>query len=476
MRVALFQPFVPDLNTTPPLGPLYLAAVLEKEGFEVTLFDEKIDYEVFKKIVLFKPDIFAVSAVTPAYLRGLQVSRELKKLFPSLKVVFGGPHPSALPLLTLKEDIIDYIVIGEGEKIFPVLCRKIRENNDSYKYLKEIKNIGFKRNNGELFITEKDDYISEDELDKIPYPAFHLMDLNTYFTGLQMHGIYQRGSRILPIMTSRGCPYTCTFCCRVMGNVIRKKSIDKFASEIDYLIRKYKIDELYIEDDNFTADKNRALELLKVIKKSKIKYLKFANGVNINIVDEEILKSMKEAKVYSISFGIESGSANTLKKMHKYIDLERTKKMVGFAKSLGLLVGGNCIIGYPGESLADIRYSLDYFFKLNLDSMAIVNLVPFPGTEVRNECEKKGYLTEESKVWSNYYFSINNPIPLIETPLLSKKQLVVEIKRAYRKKYFNIFWLIRALRNIRLSRLFIGLRIYFGFISFKKLKLFKYYK
>ncbi|MFC1807309.1 B12-binding domain-containing radical SAM protein [Candidatus Omnitrophota bacterium] len=468
MKIALFQPYVPDLNTVPSLGPLYLAAVLKKHDFDVFFFDEVIDRDAAKKALSFEPDLFGVTAVTPAYMRGLQVSRKIKDMMPATKVIFGGPHASAIPESVLKEGVVDYIVKGEGEKALLSLCRNMRDNNDFAQDLKSIRNLGFKDENGQISVNESGDFFSARELDDLPFPDFDLMDIERYFKGAQEHGIYSKGSKILPIMTSRGCPSTCTFCCRVMGSKIRERSVDNVISEIELLHKRHEIDELYIEDDNFTVNKKRAIELLQFIKDSPIRYLKFANGVNINCVDEEILQRMKEANVYSVSFGIESGSVETLKMMHKYLDLEKARKIINYAKSIGILVGANCIIGYPGETRDQIRSSLKYFFALGLDSMAIVNLVPFPGTEARKICEDNGYLTDEAKNWSNYYFSINNPIPLIETPWLSKDELRREIKKAYKGMYFNIFWIMKAIKHMSLSKFLRGVKLYFSSTILKK--------
>ncbi len=461
MKIALLQPHVPDLNTTPPLGPLYLAAVLEQAGFEVFLFDERIEKDVIRKIISFAPDLIGITAVTSAYLRGLAVANEIKTRFPAIKVVFGGPHPTALPEAVLAESIVDYVIIGEGEHALLSLCQAVRDRDESDHRLRMLKNIVYRGSAGELHLPETK-FLCDAELDHLPYAAFYLMNLENYFKGSQLHGIYQKGLRVLPIMTARGCPSRCTFCCRVMGNKIRKRSIDNVAAEIEYLLGKYHIDELYIEDDNFTIDKQRALSIMDIIKKSKLKYLKFANGVNVNQVDEELLAKMKEAKVYSVSFGIESGCSATLQKMNKHIDLVRARELILYAKSLGLLVGANCIIGYPGETQNDIRVSREYFSRLPLDSMAIVNLVPFPGTRVRQICEEKGYLTPQAKNWNNYFFSINNPIPLVSTPTLSSQELIKEVKNAYRKMYFNIFWVLKAVKNLSLNKIWMGIKIYFG--------------
>lgn len=446
MRVALIQPYVPDLNTTPALGLLYLASVLERDGFETLVFDERLDSRTLDKILAWKPEIAGISAVTAAFPRGTKIAAELKKVFPGVTIVFGGPHPSAVPKDVAGEKDIDYVIEGEAEISFPRLCGRIRDNNAD----RTIKNI------------VRSPFMSGEELDDLPFPAFHLMDINTYFRKGQTHGVYKKGRRAVPIMTTRGCPFTCAFCCRAMGNIIRKRSVANVASEIDELVRRYNIDELYVEDDNFTVDRKRAFELLGVIKNSGVRYLKFANGVNINTVDEEMLLRMREANVYSVSFGIESGCPDTLGKMNKHISLRRARKIISFAKSIGLLVGANCIIGYPGETEDDVNKSLEYFFSLRLDSTAIVNLVPFPGTKARKLCEENRWLTKEAADWGNYYFSINNPIPLIETPYLSKTQLAGLIRKAYRKMYLNLSWLIKAAGKISLKNACVGIKLCLG--------------
>lgn len=460
MKIALFQPYVSDLNSTPPLGLLYLAAVLEREGFEAAVFDEKIDSAAYGNAIAFSPDLLAISAVTAAYPRGLEVARNGKSNMPGLKVVMGGPHPSALPEAVATEACVDYVIIGEGERTILAICHALREGADP-KGIAAVRGVAYRGKDGRIVVSGEYEFLNDDELDRLPYPAFHLMGLERYFNSMQVHGLYQRGKRILPIMTSRGCPFTCTYCCRVMGSEVRKRSVENVIAEVRFMIDNYAIDELYIEDDNFLFDKARAINILRGIRSTGIRYLKLANGASVNMIDDDILNELKASGAYSVSFGIESGSKSTLARMKKNIDLKRSRDIIASARRLGLLVGSNCIIGYPGETVADIRESLDYFFSLKLDSMAIINLIPFPGTEVRRICEEGGYLTKEAADWSNYYFSINDPIPLIETPQLSGSELISEIKRAYRKMYLNIPWILKAVKDLSPKSIMLGARIFF---------------
>ncbi|MBU0951912.1 MAG: B12-binding domain-containing radical SAM protein [Elusimicrobia bacterium] len=459
MKTALFVPFIPDENTTPSLGPLYLLGLLEKNDIEGFLFDERIDPKALDKLLAYKPDIVGVSAVTPAYLRGLGAVKEIKTSLPNVKIAFGGAHPSILPDSVIKEPAVDYVFTGESEFPFLELCRKIKENNISKESLSQVNNLYFK-NGTEIVQTSRQPFLEDKDLDKLPFPAFHKMDLALYFSNTQTHGLFKKGKRILPVMTTRGCPSTCTFCCRVMGRKIRCRSVDNVMSEINYLIKQYKVDEIYFEDDNFTVLRNRALEILDRMTAIKPPvYLKFANGIRADLVDAEILKTMKKAGVYSLSFGIESGSKNTLAKMKKGLNLEKARENILLAKSLGFLVGSNCIIGYPEETIEDIKESINFFLKLPLDSMAIVNLVPFPGTEARAVCEEKGYLTDKALNWDNYYFSINNPIPLIKTPMLPENKLVSIIHKAYNRMYFRPSWIIRSIKHLSVSQIVRGIKI-----------------
>jgi anaerobic magnesium-protoporphyrin IX monomethyl ester cyclase len=460
MKIAFYVPPIPDDNTIPLLGPLYLIAVLERSGFEGRLFDARIDRSALRKLLAFSPEVVGISAVTAGYLGGLRAARKIKKILPNVRVIFGGPHPSSLPEQVVADPAVDYVLIGESETTIVDLCQRLREQAITAASLRGVKNLVFKAGE-EIIATER--LTAPENLDDLPMPAFHRMDLDTYFAGTQAHGLFRRGKRILTMMSTRGCPYSCTFCCRVMGKTIRRRSIESVMAEVEFLVRTYGIDELYFEDDNFTAQRERALEMLhRLAAFTPPLYVKFANGLRADLVDREILEAMKQARVYSLSFGIESGCEATLAQMQKNLRLEQARENVLLAKSLGFLVGANCVIGYPGETKEDIAQSLDFFFGLPLDSMAIVNLVPFPGTEVRSICEQNGYLTEAAKNWDNYFFSLNNPIPLIETPQLSSDDLVRCVRGAYRQMYLRPQWIRRTLRYLTPRQIVTGAATLFG--------------
>ncbi|MFH1478215.1 MAG: radical SAM protein [Candidatus Omnitrophota bacterium] len=446
-RLAFIRPKAQDKNFVPPLGVLIMASIMEKEGWTVRFFDEYIEREVFDSLIDFCPSIIGITCVTANVLRGRELAGKIKKELPGIVTVFGGAHPTFMPEEVLGWDEADFVIIGEGEYPLRDLCNYLISGTTSSQ-LETISNICYKRD-GKIIKNKIRSLLSPEELDGLPNPAFHLLNIEKVFRNIR-HGLFQKGRRILPIMASRGCPNHCMFCFRMMGSEMRYRNYELVLREIEDMISDYGVDEIWFEDDNFTADKNRAHILLDlIIERNYGIYVKFANGIRADSLDKELLEKMKKAGCYSISFGIESGSPKTLKLMRKHLSLDKVRNNVKIAKSMGFLVGLNCIIGYPGETIGDINVSLDYMMELDPDSMAIVNLIPFPGTEVRNICVENGYLTKEASNWNNYIFDINNPKILIETELLNGKAIKGMINHAYRRMYLRPQKIYNIIRHMK---------------------------
>lgn len=434
-KLAFVQPMINDGNLTPPLGTLIMAAIMQDEGWEVRFFDERLDANAINLLIDFCPSIVGVSAVTASVLRGRQLTIQIKAALPDTITVFGGPHATAIPEEVSGWDSVDFVVVDEGEYAVRDLCQWFLAGRTSSE-LRRIPNLCYTVD-GNLIQNEIRSFLQPEELDRLPMPAYHLLDLEQVFKNTR-HGLFQKGKRILPIMSSRGCPNQCTFCSRVMGSRIRYRNHELVLKEIENMVSNYELDEIWFEDDNFTANKKRAHTMLDLLIERNLGiHIKFANGMRGDGVDYEILEKMKKAGCYSISFGIESGSSRILKLMQKNLSLKKVKENVQIAKSMGFLVGANCILGYPGEAVEDMKESLDYFMDLDLDSMAVVNLIPFPGTKVRQICEERRYLTTEAENWNNYIFDINNPKILIATEFLDAKVLKRMINQAYRRMYLK---------------------------------------
>lgn len=442
MKIALIQPKNPDFVFTPALGLLYIASILERDGFNVKIFDENYDPFYLNKVINFNPSLVGFTCVTPSINRALKTSERLKRYMPGVKILLGGAHVTLMAEELIRNPNVDFCIVREGEYPTLELVRAIANNKNNFN---NIGNLIYKIN-GNIIRNKPFPFLSPSELDRLPYPAFNLLDLENVFSSVS-HGLFSKGKRILPVIASRGCPNYCTFCCKIMGFNVRHRSCKSIIDEIGYLINRFNIDEVYFEDDNFTIDRDRAIEILDQIRINfPGLYIKFANGLRADEVDEQILKKIKDAGGYWVGFGIESGSEGTLKMMKKNLNLELAKRNISIAKKLGFKVGSNCIIGYPEETIGDIKESVEFFKKLNLDSFAIVNLVPFPGTEVYALCKRKGYLTKTAEDYDNYNFKLFNVNSLINTPMLNEKELKRFVRLAYFKLYLfsfkRIFYLI----------------------------------
>lgn len=456
-KLAFIQPDIDDGNLIPPVGVLIMAAIMEAEGWDVAFFDERVNSNVIQDVIDFNPAIIGITAVTASVLRGRELTELIKSILSESIVVFGGPHPTAMPEEVIRWDAVDFVVIGEGERTICALGEWV-VGGMSDSGLRDIPNICYVKDN-QVVHNARIPFLESVELDALPYPAFHLLDLKKVFK-YNRHGLFKKGTRVLPVMSSRGCPQLCTYCCRVMGRRMRCRSVESLMGEMEHLIDVYNVNEIWFEDDNFTANKVWANAVLDAIIENDYGIpIKFANGIRADGVDEDLLRKMKRAGCYAISFGIESGSPHVLDLMQKKLSLDKAKENILIAKKLGYLVGSNVILGYPGETLADIEESIDFFMGLDLDSMAAVNLIPFPGTVARDICEEKGYLTEEAKDWNNYIFDIKTPRILIETEHVDRHTLMNMLNKVYRKMYFKPSRMLKLLRHMNVSDFIAGVKI-----------------
>jgi anaerobic magnesium-protoporphyrin IX monomethyl ester cyclase len=435
-RVALLQPRIPDGNYLPNLGIMYLAGILLNNGYNVQVFDANIDDDVELEIRRFTPALLGITCVTAALGSAVGAARRLKDELPEMIVVLGGPHPTVMPKETLeRNDVVDFCFIGESERSFAEFCDRLFESGGAMAAVESVAGMAWRDESGDVRVNRSPGYLKDDELDALPYPPWHLLPMERIFKRAT-HGLFTRGRRIMPVMTTRGCPNYCTFCSRVMGFNFRKRSIENVVGEILWLYDEWKTDEIYFEDDTFTQDPERAHALLDAVIDLHLPiHIKFANGLRADKVDESLLGKMKKAGVYWIGFGIESGSAHTQELMMKRLDLSLAAENVRLAKRMGFKVGSNCIIGYPGETREDARRSLDFFLRLPLDSLAVVPCVPFPGTTAWVECRRHGYFTARAADYDNYWFEIFKVNPLVETPHLSAADMASAVRHAYVRFY-----------------------------------------
>ena len=403
MKVLLVNPPSPLKKryfATPPLGLMYLASVLRLRGHQVKILDLFSFGEEAKKISeALEREVFDVIGITGMSFQHntiLKTSEIAKNVNAKIDVIVGGPHASAVPSLLLKDKNIDFVLRGESDYTFPSLLDMI----DNPIEWQNIQGLCFKIKEG--LHTSPPEVVAD--VDSLPLPAWDLIDMKKYVG--HHHGFFYEKEPIGQIITSRGCPYHCTFCAAsiVHSRVWRPHSPKRVISEIDHLVKEVGIQELQIEDDNFTLNLQRAKKIFKEIidRKYDLK-INFPNGVRIDRLDDELLKLMRRAGVYSMTFGIESGSPHILERVKKNLNLELVERQVKKVKKYGFYTQAFFIIGSPYEEKKDIEETIKFALKLNLDAAFFGTYVPLPGSQDFEELIRKGKISIERMDWDHMF-------------------------------------------------------------------------
>lgn len=373
-------------NTLPSLGILYLAGILRKGGFNVSVIEASSlglsIKELTKEIVKTKPRYLGISATTLTILNASTLANELKNYLKDIKIIIGGPHLTAMPEETMKRfNSFDFGVAGEGEETILELINSI----DQGKKLSDIAGIIY-RENDTVVKTPKRPFL--DNLDKLPFPAW---DLLTNFPE-RYHPPPFRFKKLPAsyIVTTRGCPYKCIFCDRsVFGNKCRGHSSEYILELIEYLYKSFGIKEILIEDDTFITFKKRLVEVCEGILKRGIRISWSCLG-RVDAVTSENLRLMKKAGCWSISYGIETGDEDVMKFIGKNITLEQVKQAVYLTHKSGILSKGFFIMGHPTDTHDTIRKTIKFALKIPLDDISISMMTPFPGSKLYQIASKYG--------------------------------------------------------------------------------------
>jgi len=389
---------------TPPLGLAYLAAVLEKENYEVKILDALtlgntnitrfgefyragLSKDDIKKYVEnFEPNIVGITSPYHAYAQDMHdTAKIVKEVDPSIPVMVGGNHPTSAPNEVLKDANIDIIVKGEGE----ITCLDIA------KHLERGENIYTVDG---TVVREEDNVLRNPEralienLDSIPFPARHLLPMNMYFDMQKKSVGYTIRKPFTTMIASRGCPQHCIFCSihNVWGYKWRARSPTNIVDEIESLINEYNVKEIHFLDDNISLNKKGLNDICNEIIKRGIDIKWTApNGVAIWTLDEELIEKMKESGCYRLTFGLESGNPETLRFIGKHYDYNRAKRLIKYANKIGLWTISTFIIGFPFEPMGSIRDTINRAIDSDIDLAVYYIATPFPGTKLYDAFEKE---------------------------------------------------------------------------------------
>lgn len=373
MKIALIAPPYPlEEAPSPPLGLCYVAAACEKAGAEVRIFDYIVrkfsKTRLEEDIKRFMPDVIGTTAVTMNYKKAADIIKTVKTINPSIITMFGGPHVSFDIENTLTDyPEVDIVLQGEAEETLQELVPLLNDKTD----WDTISGIAFRKKNGIVFTGPRP--LMED-LDTLPLPSRHLLPMSRY----------QALGFPVSIITSRGCPNKCIFCLgrKMVGFKVRHRSTALVVDEIEDILS-YGFEIINIADDLFTASKKRVREFCDEIERRNLTF-KWSVFARVNTVDTDTLTVMKKAGCHSISFGIESGNPEMLKRVKKNITLDQARNAVKACKETGISAHASFMAGLPGETLQSLNDSENFSKELDIE-YGYHFLAPFPGTTLREK-------------------------------------------------------------------------------------------
>jgi radical SAM superfamily enzyme YgiQ (UPF0313 family) len=369
-----------------------LAAVLNKEGYEVSVIDANMEDlsedDVIKRLESMKPDVAAISALTIMYKKCVHRSFELvKAVNKDIVTVLGGIYPTLSPQIAMKDFNIDYIVLGEGEERMVSLLKAIEGGRGFDK----IDGLAYRRAGEMAFSVNPRVSIIED-LNVLPFPNYKIFDMKKYtnYKHKFTHNFMVRQFPFAETMTSRGCPYNCVFCSsrKLYGHKIRYRTPKNVLDEIDMLVKDYGVREMIFVDDSFLQSKQRALEIMRGIIDRGDGLLWKPIHLSGFLIDDEILEMLRKSGCYQATIPIESGCPRTLRRMRKPTNLDKLKKAVARVKEFGFEVISNFIIGFPGETMDEIRETFQCAEELDIDYVLFSITTPLPETDLYELCKE----------------------------------------------------------------------------------------
>ncbi len=409
------------LGTAIHLGPLYILSFLEHRGIPGDFLDRNVDHS--KHVDYTKYDTIGFSVTINNIKKSLTTALSIKQKKPDTRIIFGGPFASAYPKILMREKYIDVVVVGEAEQTFyEYLSRKPQP---------EIKGLYY-RENDRLNFTGTRDWMQD--LDPLPFPALDKIDIKKY------HIMFSREWPSSYIITSRGCPYECTFCYHNMGRNFRTRSPNNVVDEIEWQVTKFGIKDIGIVDENFTLNKNRVIEICDEIIRRGIKVkLHFTSGIRADFIDEETMRKLKEAGLWVVNFAPESGSPKTIERLKKDLSLDDVKKGVALAKKHGVATEIFLLIGFPWENKEDYKKTLDLAFELDTDFVTLSKYIALPTTGLYKDqsLNEDNEAVFEDRSYQNIIYNSND-------------EASRAIKSFYRKWYSNPIRVFRIVKSLRL--------------------------
>ena len=372
-----------------PLGLGYLAAVLRNEGHTVSIVDglalDLTPPGLAEAIKDFDPDMVGITVMTSGLTNCLRDAR-ICKAGGVKYVVVGGPQLSLFPKETLSHEVIDFGIIGEGERSMVKLVSALQEGTP----FKDLRGLIYKE--GETVYVNEPDII--DDLDSLPLPARDLFPMERYSS------IASEGKGATTMISSRGCPFQCGFCTNPpFMRRHRRRDPRRVVDEIEEVVKEHGVEEIMFYDDTLTLSREHAEEICHQILARGLK-IKWSSPTRIDCVDRELLSLMSRAGCVHLRMGVESGNPRILKLMRKEIDLTQVKKVFRWTRELRIKTFAFFIIGYATETPATIKETIRFACELDPDAVIFSVATPYPGTHLFElACREK---LIEKEYWRDY--------------------------------------------------------------------------
>jgi len=427
----------------PPLGLAYLAAYLKKQGHhDVQIIDTTFERLEDRLSMVTTPEMFGIYIMTPYYAGAHKTVEFLRKRFPGVPIIAGGPHPTVAPEDTLTRLQIPICVRGEGEYTILELVNAIKNGSD----LSNVQGVSYiDPVRKQIVHTHAREPIPN--LDDLPFPSRELLPMDSYLRGGTESAFSYRNIRATTMITSRGCPFSCSYCQptlnQIFGKKVRSRSVDNVIEEIAQLIHNFSIKGIFILDDTFTFNKNFVIQFCEEVLRRNFN-LQFAINSRVNTIDEEMLTILKKAGVVTIMYGIESGNQTVLDNIKKKITIEQIRKAIISTKNKGINVYGYFMIGSPEESLSSLKDTFSLVRKLPFDEVQFSMATPYVGTYLYDEACSLNLIDDLSAMERGGYFS--------SIVMRSRYLSTEEIKKYHR--YFNLFSRYKSIKNLILKHPF----------------------
>jgi len=442
VKMEMSDDVIEEMGHYPPLGLMYLATYLKARStypVEVKIVDcvpEKVGYDELRKIVSgWSPDMAAITTFTPTVVDTILTAKLAKEAAPGAKVALGGHHVDSYPAQALLIPEVDYVCKGEGEESLMALVKAIIENNDP----SGIPGIGYKKD-GKLFLDDRIPFVAD--LDSVPIPDRSLIRQELYACTLGA----QR--QVATVMSSRGCPYQCTFCYSPTKNY-RMRSIGSIIDELKD-IKARGIKEIFFFDDLFNATPKRTADIAKAMLDNGLG-LSWSFRGRVNAITDDMLKVAKRSGLERIHYGIETSSDDRLKTINKNTTVTMIENAIKLTRKNGILAVGSFMIGLPGETREEIYKTFSFMRRLRFDYVQISVLMPYPNTKLYADALDRGVIKKD--LWKEF---AERPMeiyktfkPQVWTEVLSQEELFRLVNIGYKAFYMRPSYILASILKTR---------------------------